>query len=97
MNSTKEQLGYTMYTPNEMQMNSKVQTWGNSLGLRIPKYIAEKMNFKPGVSISIELEKNRIIIRPEKEESLEEMVKKINKNNMHENIFDFDPVGKEVW
>ncbi len=86
-----------MYIPNETQMNSKVQTWGNSLGVRIPKYIVEKMNFKPGVSISIELEKNRIIIRPEKEESLEEMVSKINKDNMHENIFDFDPIGKEVW
>ncbi len=97
MNSTKELLGYTMYIPNETQMNSKVQTWGNSLGVRIPKYIVEKMNFKPGVSISIELEKNRIIIRPEKEESLEEMVSKINKDNMHENIFDFDPIGKEVW
>lgn len=86
-----------MYILHKNNMNSKVQAWGNSLGVRIPKYIAEKMNFKAGVSVNIELDENKIVITPEKNESLDDMVAKINKNNMHENIFDFDPVGKEVW
>jgi len=80
-------------------MRSKVQLWGNSLALRIPKYIANKININNGSDVDVLLEEEKIIITPikEKQELLKEMLSKINNDNIHSEEKFGDPVGGEIW
>jgi antitoxin MazE len=80
-------------------MRSKVQLWGNSLALRIPKYIANQIKISNGSDIDVSLEEEKIIIKPikGKQESLDYLLSKIEKSNIHhEERFD-GPVGGEIW
>ena len=45
-------------------MNLTVKKWGNSLGVRIPKSIAEKGKLKVDQEVSIEALEGKIIITP---------------------------------
>lgn len=84
-------------------MSTKVQKWGNSLALRLPKEIAAGLNIKEGSEIIIESKAKRIIIKPLKTKikthvpTLEELVSKITKDNRHPLIDWGHPMGKEVW
>lgn len=80
-------------------MTTKVQKWGNSLAVRLPKHIARALSFKAGTAVSIKQERRRIVIVPknEHEPTLEELVAQITPENRHEEIDWGPPVGKEVW
>lgn len=85
-------------------MSTKVQKWGNSLALRLPKEIATDLNIKEGSEIMIETKAKIIIIKPLKKikrktntPTLEELVSKITKDNRHPLVNWGSPVGKEVW
>ena len=80
-------------------MQTKIKKWGNSLALRIPKLLASDANLKINKTVDISIDKGSIIITPisEKEYSLEKLLKKVNKNNLHKEIGTGSPVGKEIW
>jgi virulence-associated protein VagC len=42
----------------------KVQKWGNSLALRIPKAFASQLNIELGTMVDLSLEKGRLVIAP---------------------------------
>ena len=44
-------------------MNTTIQKWGNSQGVRIPKSILEAVSFKTNDRVDITAEDNKIIIR----------------------------------
>jgi antitoxin MazE len=48
----------------EKPMQVQVARWGNSLGLRIPKELAERAGLRAGARVDVEVEGNRIIISP---------------------------------
>ena len=80
-------------------MRSKVQLWGNSLALRIPKYIAKQMKINNGSDVDVLLEEEKIIIKPIKDnqELLDDMLSKINNENIHKEENFGEPVGGEIW
>lgn len=80
-------------------MKSIVQKWGNSLAVRIPKSFADEIKLSQGSEIDLVLLKNKIQIEPIKEEkpSLDELVGKITKENIHKELDSGPPVGKEIW
>ena len=80
-------------------MTTKIATWGNSLGVRLPKEVARMFNLSAGKSVVVKAGKSAITIQPiEKEETFDELVKKITTKNRHEELFsDISPVGKEIW
>lgn len=80
-------------------MKAKIQKWGNSLALRIPKPFANQAKICEGSNVDISIEKEKIIISSLKdsEYSLTELLSKINKNNIHDEISYGDPQGKEIW
>lgn len=80
-------------------MKAKIQMWGNSLALRIPKPFANQAQIGEGSNVDISIEKEKIIISSLKdsEYSLTELLSKINKNNIHDEISYGDPQGKEIW
>ena len=45
-------------------MQVQVARWGNSLGLRIPKDVAQKTGLREGARVDVQAEGDRIIISP---------------------------------
>jgi antitoxin MazE len=79
----------------------KVQKWGNSLGVRIPKVFLNKIGVSEGFFVEINLEDNHLILTPQKT-NLDALLAKITPENCHNEGFfgegDNDaPQGKEVW
>lgn len=79
-------------------MTTKVQKWGNSYGVRIPKEIMREMNFRDGTPISFSLEGDSIIITHTKKAkyTLNDLLKNFNKNEMHDEQFSGTEIGNEV-
>ena len=80
-------------------MVTKIQRWGNSLGLRIPKSFAVDAGVEEGSEVDISIEGDRLVIRavrPARYE-LKELVSLIREDNVHEEIPTGRRVGREVW
>lgn len=78
-------------------MSVKIQKWGNSLGVRIPKTIIEKVNLSENSEVEIESKNGTIVIFPAKKQySLDSLLEQITKSNLHSEE-DFKSEGKEVW
>ena len=81
-------------------MITTVQKWGNSLGVRIPSPVAKDVKLSEGSQVEILLEEgNRLVIVPVEKPvfALEDMLKKIKKENIHGDV-DFGPTQwKEAW
>jgi antitoxin MazE len=78
-------------------MEAVVKKWGNSLGIRIPNSIARELSLKDGSYVDINDRGKEIIIKPIKKNKLSEIIKKINEQNLHEEIETGGPAGKEIW
>ncbi|MBI3189887.1 MAG: AbrB/MazE/SpoVT family DNA-binding domain-containing protein [Ignavibacteriales bacterium] len=80
-------------------MRIKIQKWGNSLALRIPKAFAFQSRIRQDEYVILTLENNKIIVEPteEKKYSLEELISGIKKSNLHNEIDSGKRVGVELW
>ena len=78
-------------------MEATVQKWGNSLGIRIPNLIVRELSLKNGSVVDINDNGNEIIIKPVKKNRLSEMLEKVNKENIHQEVETIGPVGNETW
>lgn len=76
-------------------MESTIQKWGNSLGIRIPKLFAKQLELNDGSQVEMVQEGNKIIIYPYIRESLGEKLKKIKTKNIHSEISTGDRIGNE--
>ena len=71
-------------------MITKIQKWGNSLALRIPKSLAKTIKLEEGSDVKIKVEKNKIIISRKKNQTykLKELLSMVTNENIHsENDF----------
>jgi len=80
-------------------MTTKLQKWGNSLGVRLPKTEIKKAGLREGKSVSVRAFKGGIFIKsvPVKKMTLSELVSKINPRNKHEEIDWGVLKGSEIW
>jgi antitoxin MazE len=80
-------------------MLTKVQKWGNSLALRIPKSFALDAQLENDSFVEISFVDGQIIITPitTPSWSLEKLLVGINKNNIHHEVDTGFAVGNEVW
>ena len=77
---------------------STVAKWGNSLAIRIPKNIADKINLKEGSSIAIDVNDNNIVITPKKPKyTLEELLADTSSEDFDGEYDWGEPVGEEIW
>ncbi len=75
-------------------MSINIGQWGNSLGVRIPNALSDKLHLKKGTKIEIFESNGRIII--EKKESLKSLL--ANSPECPYTEIDTDtPVGNEEW
>jgi antitoxin MazE len=76
-------------------MQATIQKWGNSLGIRIPGFIAKDLSLKNGSSVEILEEDNRIIIQASKKKTLKEILELVTEENIHSEQFSVS-AGKEL-
>jgi antitoxin MazE len=80
-------------------MKSAVKKWGNGAGIRIPTRVMETISLKVGDIVDVHAEAGRIVIRlrREKVSDINELIKAITVDNLHQPA-DLGPaVGKEAW
>ena len=79
-------------------MIQKVQKWNNSLIISIPENIKHTLNIKENDDVLIDILEETIVIKPiRKSKKLEELLNKINDENLHSEIETGDPIGNEIW
>ncbi len=80
-------------------MHGKIQRWGNSLAVRIPKVYAKGVGFEEDTSVEISVNEGDIVIspRPAPAFTLEQLLAGITDENLHEEIATGPAVGNEVW
>jgi len=80
-------------------MKTRIQKWGNSLALRIPKYIAEEAGLYKDGSVELTLLEGRMLVTPEPSEvpALEQLIAGMNAENLHYEVDSGKPAGNEVW
>ncbi len=80
-------------------MQTKIQKWGNSLAIRIPKSFALDINLKQDELVDLSVNEDKIVITPMRGEkySLEDLLKGVSENNLHGEIDTGSPIGKEIW
>ncbi len=80
-------------------MIATVQKWGNSLGIRIPKPIAEDSAIREGVAVRMRVRNGRVILEPQAAQRyhLGTLLKSVSRANLHGEVDIGDAVGKEVW
>jgi antitoxin MazE len=80
-------------------MKARIQKWGNSLALRIPKPFAEESNLREDSAVEISVRSGKLVVVAieEPQLSLEELVAQITPENRHAEIDTGTSVGNEVW
>jgi len=77
-------------------MQTVVQKWGNSLGIRIPAVYAREFDLKNGSSVKIIKEQGKLVIVPQKD-SLDDLLSLVTTENIHSSIETGSSIGKEEW
>jgi len=81
-------------------MLAKVQKWGNSLALRLPKALAEEIGVKQESPVNISVRDNAIVIEPARKTAkydLNQMLNEVTPENQQPEVKTGNPVGKEAW
>ena len=80
-------------------MESRVQKWGNSLALRIPKPLATEVGLADNSAVELSLRDGRLIITPlvKPKASLASLLSQVTEKNKHHEIDTGPAVGGEVW
>jgi len=80
-------------------MQTKIQRWGNSLGLRIPRSFAEEAGVKAGSQVDLSVRDGDLVVRASKRRKyrLSDLLKGIKTKNLHGEVDTGTPIGREVW
>ncbi len=80
-------------------MKTRVQKWGNSLALRIPKSLATEAGLRANGAVELSLVEGALVVQPIAPEplTLEELLRGITDNNKPTEWDTGPAAGKEVW
>jgi len=80
-------------------MHVRVQKWGNSLAVRIPKPLAQDAEVKEGTVLNLVVSDGKVVATPvqKRKLSLRQLLAKVNKKNLHTEVHSGRSVGREVW
>jgi len=77
-------------------MQTVVQKWGNSLGIRIPSLYAKEFGLRNGSSVDIVEEGGKLVIKPRKI-TLDQLLAQVTDDNLHEPWETGPSAGREEW
>lgn len=85
---------------------TEVKSWGNSLGVRIPKKVVDALKLHNGSQIKVILDGEKIVLEPEtnpffdlsKNLRLSSILSQITNKNKHlSDDLNTEAIGEEVW
>ena len=79
-------------------MAMRVQKWGNSLGIRIPKSVAEQVNLRAGTEVEFDTTGGVLTIRPKRRRqyTLSQLLGRAKGPSPHADLNAGGPVGREL-
>jgi len=80
-------------------MKTRVQKWGNSLALRIPKSFAAEVGLDPNSSVEMSLRNGKLIVAPADKPkfTLKKLLARVTEENLHDEVDTGPAVGGEAW
>ena len=80
-------------------METRVQKWGNSLALRIPKLLAAQIGLEPDSPVELSLRGKVLVIEPVSPSylNLDDLLARVTEHNLHGEVDTGTPIGGEVW
>ena len=79
-------------------MKTRVQKWGNSLALRIPKTFAEEAGLQDETEVDVSIVEGRLVVEASRPHyTLEELLAGVTEDNIHEETDTGAPLGNEAW
>lgn len=83
-----------------MTTKTQIQKWGNSQGIRLPKYILNDINWSENEELAIKTEDGKIILEkvyPNVKKNIKELFANFD-GDYEQTDFDWgSPVGDELW
>jgi antitoxin MazE len=88
-----------IYIPRRTIMRARVQRWGNSLALRIPKAFATETELESGSEVELTLDEGRLVVTPVSTSAyrLEDLLARVTPENLHGEVDTGPGVGREAW
>jgi len=80
-------------------MKTRVQRWGNSLAVRIPKSFAEEVGLREESPVDLSLHRGGLLLEPStpRPPTLEDLLGKVRKSNIHAEVDAGPAQGGEAW
>lgn len=80
-------------------MITKIQKWGNSLAVRIPRSVAQDTHLNSGKMVDLAVRDGQIVIVPARRIRfrLDELLKGVTTRNRHAEAVTGAAVGREAW
>jgi antitoxin MazE len=89
---------YSLYS-RLVAVQTRVQKWGNSLGVRIPRGLAEEVGLGAGTEVSLSAKDGELVVKPSipARLSLDDLLADVSEENLHSSIDTGSAVGAEIF
>jgi len=80
-------------------MKTRMQKWGNSLALRVPKAFAAEVGLKEESEVDVSLKSGKLVVAPVEKPgvTLKMLLAKITEDNIHREVDTGPATGRESW
>jgi len=80
-------------------MKTRMQKWGNSLAIRIPKAFATEIGLKEESEVDVSLKSGKLVVVPVEKPgvTLKMLLAKITEENIHREVDTGPAAGRESW
>lgn len=80
-------------------VKARVQRWGNSLAVRIPKPFAADLGLEEGAAVELTLDDGSLTLRPAPQPAyrLEDLLESVTRSNRHGEEDLGSAAGREAW
>jgi antitoxin MazE len=80
-------------------MTARIQKWGNSLAVRIPKAFAVEAGLAANSLVEIRLVEGRVVLLPvtSRRYALDDLLADITDENLHQEVDSGPRMGNEAW
>ena len=80
-------------------MRTRIQKWGNSLALRIPKSFAAEAHLEQDSLVDVSLVDGKLVVVPVTESALtlEHLLAGVTEQNLHREVDTGHAIGNEMW
>jgi antitoxin MazE len=76
----------------------RVQRWGNSLAVRIPKAFAKQVGLEDGSPVELAVVGDHLVVEPAQPSlQLDDLLAGVTEENIHQEIDTGASVGNEAW